>query len=126
MEQSSEQARYHFVKHDQSGFVECLPAMLISGEAEALELIGFCGENETDRLLIHAGNLTADFFDLHTRVAGNILLKLANYRITLAAVIPKDKIGNGHFSEMVMETNRGREFRVFDTRKEAVNWLTSI
>ncbi len=35
--------------------------MKIASEADALELIGFCGENDTDRLLVHAENLTRGF-----------------------------------------------------------------
>jgi PadR family transcriptional regulator AphA len=100
--------------------------MKIASEADALELIGFCGENDTDRLLVYAENLTADFYDLHTRLAGEILLKMSNYRIRLAAVIPTEKIGDGRFKEVVLETNRGGEFRVFNTRDEAIAWLSAV
>jgi hypothetical protein len=121
-----EPARYLFVANSEPGFVECLPAMKIASEADALELIGFCGENDTDRLLVYAENLTADFYDLHTRLAGEILLKMSNYRIRLAAVIPTEKIGDGRFKEVVLETNRGGEFRVFNTRDEAIAWLSAV
>jgi GNAT superfamily N-acetyltransferase len=120
---SSEPVRYQFVKENKTGFVECLPLMIIGSEADALELIGFCGENDTNRLLVHDGNLTTDFYDLHTHLAGDILLKMSNYQIRLAAVIPPEKIGDGHFAEMVHETNRGNEFRVFNIRDEAIAWL---
>jgi PadR family transcriptional regulator AphA len=100
--------------------------MIISNEDDALELIGFCGESGTDRLVVHAENLAADFYDLRSGLAGNILLKLSNYRIYLAAVIPAEKIGKGHFYEMVLETNRGRDFRVFATRESAIDWLSSF
>ena len=126
MNQSSDQSRYHFITSGADGFVECLPDMIIANEDDALELIGFCGENGTQRLLVHADNLPAEFYDLRTRLAGDILLKLSNYQIILAAVIPTEKIGTGHFYEMVLETNRGREFRVFNTRDEAVKWLSCI
>lgn len=125
MSAPSEMARYVFIADLGPGFVECQPEMKIAGESDALELIGFCGENETDRLLVYAENLTADFYDLQTRVAGDILLKMSNYQIKLAAVISSEKIGNGKFHEMVLETNRGREFQVFSTRDEAVAWLTA-
>jgi GNAT superfamily N-acetyltransferase len=121
----SEPARYILVADGESGFVECLPQMKIASESDAVELIGFCGENNTDRLLVHDENLTADFYDLHTRLAGEILLKMSNYRIRLAAVIPADKIGDGKFSDMVLETNRGNAFRVYNTRDDAVAWLLS-
>jgi|WetSurSiteA1Bulk_404760.scaffolds.fasta_scaffold06944_4 hypothetical protein len=123
MNPPAEPARYQFVANGGPGFVESLPAMKISTEADALELIGICGENETDRLLVHAENLTADFYDLHTRLAGEILLKMSIYKVRLAAVITAEEIGDGRFSEMVLETNRGNAFRVFNTRDEAVAWL---
>jgi len=123
VEQPIEPARYLYVQGGESGYVECLPPMIIASEKDILELVGFCGENRTERLLVHAENLAADFYDLHTKLAGEILLKLSNYRVVLAAVIPQEKIGDGHFAEMVLETNRGNEFRVFNTRDEAVAWL---
>ena len=126
MDHPTEPERYHFIADENHGYVECLPEMKIASEADALELIGFCGENDTDRLLIYAENLTADFYDLHTRLAGEILLKMSNYRIILAAVIPSEQIGEGKFHEMVIETNRGRDFRVFNTREEAVAWLMAV
>ena len=126
MNQPADQNRYHLIDSGPARFVECLPDMLIASEDDALELIAYCGESDTQQLLVHAVNLPAEFFDLHSRLAGNVLLKLSNYRIILAAVIPPEKIGTGRFSEMVLETNRGREFRVFTTRDDAVKWLSGL
>ncbi len=106
--------------------MECLPDLRITNEEDVLELIAYCGENDTDRLLVHERNLIEDFFDLHSGLAGKILLKLSNYRIILAAVISRDRIGNGRFYEMVLEANRGRELRVFESRAEAVDWFSSF
>lgn len=119
-------SRYTYSKNGNQGFVECQPGMLIAGEDDVLDLISFCGENETDRLLIYAENFTEDFFDLHSGLAGKILLKLSTYRIILAAVISREKIGNGRFYEMVLETNRGHEFRVFENRSDAINWFSNL
>jgi PadR family transcriptional regulator AphA len=126
MTEPSDQDLYRFISGGPTGFVECLPGMLIASEDDALELVAYCGESGTQHLLVHAENLPAEFFDLHSRLAGNILLKLSNYRIILAAVIPTEKIGTGRFSEMVLETNRGREFRVFNNRDDAVKWLSGL
>ncbi|MGA9397314.1 MAG: DUF4180 domain-containing protein [Anaerolineaceae bacterium] len=126
MNNPSEIIRYQFVNDEKRGFVECLPEMEVSGEEDALELVGFCGENETDRLLMYRENLPEEFFDLSTGLAGKILLKFSNYRIILAAVITHDRIGDGRFYEMVRETNRGREFRVFNSRPDAINWFSSF
>lgn len=96
----------------------------IAGERAALDWIGICGEYATNRLLMYGSNLTPDFFDLKTGVAGAILLKFATYRIKTALVSTPAQVGEGRFREMVLEANRhNREFRVFYDRDLAVAWL---
>ncbi len=104
--------------------VECLPdGQQLSSEDDALELVAACGENETPRLLLHAENLPADFYRLSTGLAGRLLLKFSNYRLRVAAVLPLELTRQGRFHEMVLETNRGNEFRVFQDREAAEQWL---
>jgi PadR family transcriptional regulator, regulatory protein AphA len=106
---------------------ECLPNTgMLTDENSALDLVSICGEEGTDLLLLYHSNLHPDFFDLKTRLAGNVLLKLSNYRIHAAAVIPTELIGSGHFYEFVLETNRRNDFRVFPERDEAIRWLESL
>jgi hypothetical protein len=106
---------------------ECLPdGGQITDENSALDLVSICGEEATDCILMHDSNLHPDFFDLKTRLAGNVLLKLSNYRIHAAAVIPLEKIGSGRFYEFVIETNRRNDFRVFKNRDEAIQWLANL
>lgn len=106
---------------------ECLPeGGLVTDEKSALDLVAICGEEGTDLILLHHSNLSPDFFDLKTRLAGNVLLKLSNYRIHAAAVIPPEMIGNGRFYEFVIETNRRNDFRVFENREDAITWLERL
>ena len=102
--------------------VEAAKGFLISGEQEALDLAAFCWENGTAYLLIHHTNLTEDFFNLRTGLAGAILQKFSTYRIRTAAVIEPLKI-TGKFAELVTELNRGNGFRIFEKRDEAERWL---
>jgi hypothetical protein len=112
------------ISKDGQSYLACIPGEIcLQSERDALDLTAACGENDTDRLMLHASNLSDDFFDLKTRLAGDILLKFTNYRIRVAAVIPKERIGTGHFAEFVWETNRGNQFRVFETRELAERWL---
>jgi hypothetical protein len=107
--------------------VECLPESgMVINENSALDLISMCGEEGTDLLLMHHTNFHVDFFDLKTRLAGNVLLKLSNYRIHAAAIVPSDLIGNGRFYEFVLETNRRNDFRVFSSRDDAIRWLENL
>ena len=107
-------------------YLECLPdEWQLASEQDALDLVAACGEYETERLLLHAASLPDTFYDLKTRLAGDAMLKFSNYRIRVAAIIPAERSSQGRFGEMVMETNRGNQFRVYPTREEAEQWLLS-
>jgi PadR family transcriptional regulator AphA len=114
------------VTKDQLAYIECLPGEeRLKSEREALDLVAACGENNTDRLMLHAENLTEDFSNLHSGLAGAVLLKFSNYRIRCATVLTPELANQGRFGEMVLETNRGNQFRVFYDREAAERWLLS-
>lgn len=114
---------FHYHNHR---IIECLPGdRLLSSEQDALELVGACGEAQSNRLLLSDGCLSPAFFNLRSGLAGEVLLKLSNYRIHAAAVVPSDLVNTGRFGEFVCETNRGSQFRVYPTREEAVDWLVN-
>lgn len=106
-------------------FLECLPhGGRIQSEADALDLVAACGEHGVNRLLFYEENLTDDFFDLRTGLAGAVLLKFSNYTLRAAAVISSVRASTGRFGEMVLEANRrNHDFRVFAERESAEAWL---
>jgi hypothetical protein len=115
---------YRLITEHPQAYLECLPSEeRLAGEREALELVAACGEYGTDRLMLHAENLTEDFYQLRTGIAGEILLKFSNYRIRVAAVLTPELVNQGRFREMVLESNRGNQFRVFYNREAAEQWL---
>ncbi len=118
---------YIITKQGSKKIVEILPnSGLVTDENSALDLISFCGGENTDILLIYDTNLSEDFYDLKTGLAGKVLLKLSNYRVRVAAVIPGEKVGHGRFYEMVLESNRRDEFNVYSNRAEALNWIERL
>jgi hypothetical protein len=65
---------------------------------------------EARRLVVHAHQLHPGFFDLSTRLAGEVLQKFTNYQVQLAIV--------GDFSVYpIRESNRGTQV-VFVARPE--------
>ncbi|HSO27271.1 MAG TPA: DUF4180 domain-containing protein [Anaerolineales bacterium] len=116
---------YQVIQKNGTSIVACQPGQaLISSEREALDWVGLCGELGSDRLLLFGDNLTPEFFDLKTGVAGAILLKFANYRLKLALVTEADKIATGRFGEMAREANRRNgSFHIFSEQDGAVDWL---
>jgi PadR family transcriptional regulator AphA len=112
------------ISKDGQSYLECLAdGGIMTSEADALDLVAACGENGTDRLLLHASNLNEDFYNLKTGLAGAALLKFSNYYIKVAAVIPAEIANRGRFGEMVLETNHGNAFRVYQDEDKAVQWL---
>ena len=95
---------------------------LLTDEQDILDLISFCGEHDTNRVLLFAENLPQDFFDLKSGEAGMVLQKFTNYQVKVAAVLPSRFI-QGKFSEFVLETNRGGQFRIFQNPDQAEQWL---
>lgn len=114
---------YHLVNHHDRSFIELLPAAQLANTRDALDWIALCGEYRAGGLLVYSDNLSPAFFDLRSGMAGEILLKFVVYHVKVAAVLSAELVGNGRFSEMVRETNRGAEFRVFYNREQAAAWL---
>jgi hypothetical protein len=107
-------------------YLEVIPSeWRVASERHALDLVAACGENGTNRLLLHAASLSEDFYQLKTGLAGDVLQKFANYRIRSAAIIPLELASQGRFGEMVWEANRGNQFRVFQDLRLAEQWLVS-
>jgi hypothetical protein len=108
---------YKVVEQGSKKYIECVPSVkCIENERDALELVAICGENDTNRFMLYAENLTEDFYQLRTSVAGDILQKFVNYYIKGVAVLTPELVNQGRFREMVIEANRGRHFHVFYER----------
>jgi hypothetical protein len=115
---------YRVVNNGNIQWIECNPGSIqIRDEQDALEWVAICGELAIDRLLLYGENLTEDFFNLKTGVAGRVLQKFSTYRLRVAAVLPAAFVLQGRFGEMVLEANRGRQFHACVDRTEAVRWL---
>jgi len=82
-----------------------------------------CIEHGARAVLLDDGAIPREFFDLSTRVAGELLHRLGLYGIRLAAVVPDPAKHSNAFQDFVREANRGGSYRFFATRSEAVAWL---
>jgi hypothetical protein len=84
-----------------------------------------CIESGTGALLLDAAALPPEFFDLSSGVAGELLHRLSMYGIRLAGVVADPSRHSAAFQDFLSEVNRGRQFRFFSTRAEALAWLDS-
>lgn len=90
---------------------------------DALSIVAASHELNTNKVLLRDRQLPPDFFELQTRLAGEFIQKLVNYRITLACVFEDDGRFSNRFREYIGEAKRGRQFRSFTDEGEAIAWL---
>jgi len=93
------------------------------GALDPTGILTGCIESGARAVLLDQAGLPPEFFDLSSRVAGDLLHKLSTYQVRLAAVVPDPGVHSGPFQDFAREANRGREFRFFPTRAEAIDWL---
>jgi hypothetical protein len=97
---------------------------LLRSPDDIVDLIGACFEQGTSTMLLYADNLTAGFFDLSSGEAGAILQKLRNYHIRLAVVAPSEEVPQSTmFRQMAREESKAGDFRIFEDRPSAQEWL---
>ena len=89
------------------------------------DMIGQCFGANTTLALLYAENLPPAFFDVSSGQAGEILQKLRNYGLRLAVVVAPHTEVSSRFHELQAAERRDRAFAVFDSRVEALVWLTS-
>jgi hypothetical protein len=122
--EEKEKMNYQIIESNDKKYLEFIStATPLRTENDALELVALCGENDTNLLMIYYTALSEDFFNLKTKVAGNILQKFMNYQIKTVAVIPKEIIQKGRLRELAIETNKSNHFRMYESREEAEKWL---
>ena len=81
---------------------------------------------EQGGLVIDEKQLSADFFDLKTGLAGLVLQKFVNYRTKLAVIV-RDPSGYGaRFSELAYEHRTHPTVRFFNSEQPARQWLAQL
>ena len=101
----------------------------VASANDAVDLLGICGSQRTNRLLLHDGALPEAFFTLKSGVAGEVLQKFSTYRMKVAIIVSRLRTANPRIAEMVRESNAQSGttdgIAYFQNRKSAVIWLTS-
>lgn len=97
--------------------------VLIGNVEEGLQLMGDLYYQGFDKIIIHETNLTSDFFDLKTRIAGEILQKFSNYRIQLAIIGEFSKYPGKSIRDFIYESNNGKTVNFLPTVAAATERL---
>ena len=101
--------------------------IVISDVQSALDLMATVRyEADSDRIVIHKSLLSEHFFDLKTRLAGDILQKFINYRAKVAFVGDFSEYTSRSFKDFMYECNSGKDIFFLPTEQAAIDKLSSI
>lgn len=98
----------------------------INNVQDVLDLFGELYGQYYDGIILYERNITPDFFDLQTRLAGEILQKFSNYRIRLVIVGDWSKYTSRSLEAFICESNRGKTVNFSSSPTEAVKLLSRI
>lgn len=80
--------------------------IVIANIEDGLDLLGNLYFQQFDKIIIYEKNITPEFFDLKTEIAGEILQKFSNYRVRLAIIGNFNSYQSKSFKDFVFESNK--------------------
>lgn len=97
--------------------------VVIQNTEDALDLMGNIYYQGFDKMIIHQKDITAEFFDLKNKMAGDILQKFANYRIRLVIVGDYSKFTSQSLKDFIYESNKGKHVNFVTSTGDALSAL---
>jgi len=98
--------------------------IVISDNQDALDLIANCFYNSgSNKIIIYEKNLTPDFFDLKTGIAGEILQKFSNYNSRLIIVGDFSKYTSKSLKDFIYESNKQKNILFLNSKDEIKQYL---
>jgi hypothetical protein len=88
-------------------------SVVINNEREALDLMVEPRLKGARKMIVHQKNIIPEFFDLSTRIAGEVLQKFVTYRIKLA-IVGDFKTASETLKALIYESNKGNEIFFVD------------
>lgn len=83
-------------------------------------------ETDCDRIVIHKALLSEEFFDLKTRLAGEILQKFINYQVKAAVVGDFSSYTSRSLRDFIYECNQGKDVFFVADEQQAVERLSRV
>lgn len=102
--------------------------ILLKDMNSALDMIsGVWGDApQAQAIILDKSAICEEFFDLSTRLAGEVLQKLCNYHLKFAIVGDFSGYTSKSLADFIRESNRGRDIFFVSTREEAERMLGNI
>ncbi|WP_090099715.1 DUF4180 domain-containing protein [Chitinophaga sp. CF118] len=98
--------------------------VLIKNQEDALDFIVDLYYQDFEKIIIHEKNITPDFFNLETGIAGEVLQKFSNYKIQLFIIGEFTKYPGKSLKAFIYESNKGQRFNFLDSVELAVEKMS--
>lgn len=94
---------------------------------DAVDLMSAASEHHATLIAIPVSRLGDDFFDLRTRIAGEIVQKFVIYgrRVVIVGDISRRMVESKSLAAWVAESNRGRDLWFVNSMEELASRLTA-
>ncbi|ERJ71229.1 hypothetical protein HMPREF1556_01381 [Porphyromonas sp. oral taxon 278 str. W7784] len=83
--------------------------LVLTSVEDGLSLLGDLYYQGFDKIILHEENIAPEFFDLKTKLAGEVLQKFVQYRMPLAVVGDFSKYTSKSLRDFIYECNQGRQ-----------------
>jgi Domain of unknown function (DUF4180) len=94
--------------------------IMIANFQDGLDLLGDLFFQGFDKIILREKNITSDFFDLKTGIAGEILQKFSNYHVSLAIIGDFSKYQSKSIKDFIYESNKLGHINFVATITEAL------
>ncbi|PKK35332.1 alpha/beta hydrolase [Siphonobacter sp. SORGH_AS_0500] len=107
------------IKINQTEFAEIISDdLIITTLEEATDLLGNIYYQGFDKVIIHAQNITPAFFDLKTKLAGEILQKFSTYRVQLIIIGDFGAYESKSLKDFMFESNKGKHVNFLESKEK--------
>lgn len=98
--------------------------VIINCVEDGIDLIGNVYFQGFEKVILYKENVSPDFFDLRTGMAGEILQKFSNYRVRLVIVGDFSAYTSKSLRDFIHESNKGKLVNFLFSKEEAINRLS--
>lgn len=94
--------------------------LIINSIEDGIDLLGSLYYEGYDKVIIYEKNLNPKFFDLKTKMAGEILQKFTQYKVQLSIVGEFSKYNSSSLDDFIRESNKGHHIHFVDSIDQAL------
>ena len=101
--------------------------LLITDVQSALDFIATVSfDTGCYRIVLNKSSICGDFFNLKTKLAGDILQKFTNYHVKIAIIGDFSEYTSKSLKDFIYECNKGKDIYFLPDEKQAIKKLSLV